>query len=111
MVLIDLDDFKAVNDRAGHGAGDALLQDLGKAWSAQLRLSDLLGRYGGDEFVLSLPGTDAARTADLLTRLHAAHSASWSAGTATARAGDTLAELLGRADAALYQEKRRKHRG
>jgi diguanylate cyclase (GGDEF)-like protein len=108
VVLIDLDGFKAVNDQAGHGAGDALLQELAAAWSAQLRLSDLLGRYGGDEFVLSLPGTDAARVADLLARLHAAHPAAWSAGTATARPGDTLAELVARADTDLYRNKRRK---
>jgi diguanylate cyclase (GGDEF)-like protein len=108
VVLIDLDAFKAVNDQYGHGAGDALLQALAAAWNAQLRMSDLLGRYGGDEFVLSLPGTDAARTTDLLARLRAAHPAAWSAGTATARPGDTLAELLVRADADLYREKRRK---
>ncbi len=111
VVLIDLDDFKAVNDQAGHRAGDALLQALATGWSAQLRLSDLLGRYGGDEFVLSLASTDAARTEDLLARLRAAHPAAWSAGTATARPGDTLAELLVRADADLYRNKRRKRGG
>ncbi len=107
VVLIDLDDFKAVNDQYGHGAGDALLQALAGAWSAQLRMSDLLGRYGGDEFVLSLPGTDAARTEDLLARLRGAHPAAWSAGTATARSGDTLADLLVRADSELYRDKHR----
>jgi diguanylate cyclase (GGDEF)-like protein len=110
VVLIDLDGFKAVNDQAGHGAGDALLQALATAWSAQLRMSDLLGRYGGDEFVLSLPATDAARTEDLLARLRAAHPAAWSAGTATAHRGDTLAELLVRADAELYRNKRSNRR-
>ena len=111
VVLIDLDDFKLVNDQAGHRAGDALLQALAAAWSAQLRMSDLLGRYGGDEFVLSLAGTDAARTEDLLARLRAAHPAAWSAGTATARPGDDLAELLVRADADLYRAKRGKRGG
>ena len=110
VVLIDLDGFKAVNDQAGHGAGDALLQELARAWSAELRASDLLGRYGGDEFVLSLPATDAARVEDLLVRLRAAHPAAWSAGTATAGPRDTLAELLVRADAALYRSKRSRRR-
>jgi diguanylate cyclase (GGDEF)-like protein len=107
VALIDLDDFKSVNDQSGHGAGDALLQALAGAWSAQLRMSDLLGRYGGDEFVLSLPGTDAASAEDLLARLRAAHPAAWSAGIATARSGDTLADLLVRADGDLYRNKRR----
>jgi diguanylate cyclase (GGDEF)-like protein len=111
VALIDLDDFKAVNDRYGHRAGDTLLQALADAWSAQLRLSDLLGRYGGDEFVLSLPATDAGRAEDLLARLRAAHPAPWSAGTATARPGDTLTELLVRADTDLYRNKRRKRGG
>jgi diguanylate cyclase (GGDEF)-like protein len=106
VVLIDLDGFKAVNDRYGHGAGDTLLQALAGAWSAELRMSDLLGRYGGDEFVLSLPDTDAARAEDLLARLRSGHPAPWSAGTATARPGDTLPELLVRADAELYRNKR-----
>ncbi len=61
--------------------------------------------------MLSLPGTDTARAADLLARLRAAHPAAWSAGTATARPGDALADLLVRADSDLYRNKRRKRGG
>jgi diguanylate cyclase (GGDEF)-like protein len=110
VALIDLDGFKIVNDEDGHGAGDALLQALARSWSAELRMADHLGRYGGDEFVLCLPGTDTARVEDLLTRLRGSHPASWSAGTATARPGDTLEDLLLRADTDLYRHKRRSGR-
>jgi diguanylate cyclase (GGDEF)-like protein len=105
VAVLDLDGFKAVNDTGGHAAGDALLRALAAAWRSELRRSDLLGRVGGDEFALCLPGSDAAATADLLRRLRAASAGAWSAGTATARPGETLAEVLARADAALYRQK------
>jgi diguanylate cyclase (GGDEF)-like protein len=108
VAVIDLDDFKRINDEQGHTAGDTLLRTLARRWSGELRLADSLGRYGGDEFVLSLPGTDASRAEDLLDRLRDAHPAAWSAGTATAGPGDTLADLLVRADTDLYREKRRR---
>ncbi|GAB3315868.1 hypothetical protein GCM10027451_31910 [Geodermatophilus aquaeductus] len=105
VAVLDLDGFKAVNDTAGHSAGDALLRSLAAQWSAELRRSDLLGRLGGDEFVLCLPGTDAVRCAELLERLHAVSGSPWSAGTATVRPGEDLDAALVRADAALYREK------
>ncbi|MGY1636544.1 GGDEF domain-containing protein [Geodermatophilus sp. SYSU D00742] len=110
IAVLDLDGFKTVNDEEGHSAGDALLQSLARAWSSELRTADLLGRYGGDEFVLCLPSTDAGSAAELIARLQASHPASWSAGTATAGPGDTLSELLLRADADLYRHKRRSRR-
>jgi diguanylate cyclase (GGDEF)-like protein len=111
VALLDLDGFKEVNDGSGHDAGDALLRELTARWRAQLRLSDLLGRYGGDEFVLCLPDTDAVGATEILARLEASHPFRWSAGTATAAAGDTLASMLARADVALYEQKRRSRAG
>ncbi len=105
VALLDLDGFKAVNDTGGHAAGDALLRSLASGWRGELRRSDLLGRLGGDEFALCLPGSDATTTAELLSRLRAASVGAWSAGTATARAGEDLPAVLARADAALYREK------
>jgi diguanylate cyclase (GGDEF)-like protein len=110
FAIIDLDDFKRVNDREGHGAGDALLRDLTEGWGRRLRRADLLGRYGGDEFVLCLPATDEPGARKILGQLDATHDFAWSVGVATARDGDTLASVLARADADLYLEKRRGRR-
>jgi diguanylate cyclase (GGDEF)-like protein len=106
LAVLDLDDFKDVNDQAGHEAGDALLRDLTARWAAELREADLLGRYGGDEFVLCLPGTDLSGAREILGRLAACHAFRWTAGTASAGRGDTLTALLSRADADLYAKKR-----
>jgi diguanylate cyclase (GGDEF)-like protein len=106
VAILDLDDFKVVNDREGHGAGDRLLREVATQWRVRLRASDLLGRYGGDEFVLCLPGTDGPAAAEILERLDCGLPISWSVGTATAQTGDSLATLLQRADAQLYLGKR-----
>ena len=105
IALLDLDDFKQVNDREGHGAGDALLRDLATGWTTRLRHADLLGRYGGDEFVLCLPATDGDGAAELLAQLEETHPFRWTAGMATVQPGDTLRSVLARADEDLYQRK------
>jgi diguanylate cyclase (GGDEF)-like protein len=106
VAILDLDDFKEVNDRLGHSAGDDLLRDLTSGWTHRLRQADLLGRYGGDEFVLCLPATDRSGAEEILQRLAASHDFAWSGGVATAEEGDTLSSVLARADADLYRHKR-----
>ena len=106
FAILDLDQFKSVNDREGHGAGDALLCELTAGWARRLRSADLLGRYGGDEFVLCLPGTDEHGAWHVLHQLDETHDFPWSVGLASARKDDTLRSVLSRADAHLYQQKR-----
>jgi diguanylate cyclase (GGDEF)-like protein len=105
IAILDLDDFKEVNDRYGHSAGDRLLRQVATQWSARLRASDLLGRHGGDEFVLCLPDTDETGAAEVVGRLGGGLPIDWSVGTATARPGDSLRDLLKRADDQLYLRK------
>ena len=106
VALLDLDNFKAVNDEHGHLAGDDLLRSVAQAWIADLRDGELLGRFGGDEFVLLITGATSAQTWDRLGDLQQTHPASWTAGVAQAREGDQLNDLLTRADLDLLAAKR-----
>lgn len=108
VALIDLDGFKQVNDRDGHAAGDRLLAQLGSSWRDELdEGTEILARLGGDEFALVLPGQGAAAAQEVLARLRASSPIAWSAGVTEWRPGDRLEDCLGRADRALYAEKRR----
>ncbi len=115
ILLIDLDHFKAVNDRFGHGVGDRTLQALAARIVEVLRDVDTLGRWGGEEFVVILPETgfdEALQKAAALcehvaaTPLLADHAITISCGVTNAAAGDDADALLRRADEALYAAKR-----
>jgi diguanylate cyclase (GGDEF)-like protein len=110
LAVIDLDDFKLVNDRGGHAAGDRLLVDLAGVWTALLRPGDLLARFGGDEFVLLVAGAEQEQVETVLARLARAHPASWTAGAVLCLDGESLEQAIDRADARLYvaKEPRRK---
>jgi diguanylate cyclase (GGDEF)-like protein len=106
VTLLDLDHFKRFNDAHGHLAGDRLLKEASAAWSAQLRPTDLLARWGGEEFALALPNTDLEGGLSLLDRLRAStpQAQTFSAGLADA-AGRDATTVMQSADSALYLAK------
>ena len=119
VLMLDLDHFKETNDTHGHLAGDAVLQEVASRLSRTLRTRDLLGRYGGEEFILLLPEADAEQALMIAERLRLAVGATpiragvtsltqtLSIGLATCpEDGATLEALIGRADQALYAAKR-----
>ncbi len=92
VALLDVDHFKRINDDFGHDSGDRVLRTLGSLLRAQARALDCVGRYGGEEFLLVLPGTTAAQAREVLERLRACvESTRWAA--------------VRRADEALYEGK------
>jgi diguanylate cyclase (GGDEF)-like protein len=119
LVLADLDDFKTVNDRHGHAVGDDVLRGFASVLGATVRGTDLAGRWGGEEFVLLLPGADAGGAAQLADRVRSALAertfpgragapvtVTCSFGVAEHRPGDDERELFASADRALYRAKR-----
>jgi len=108
--VLDLDDFKGFNDAHGHIAGDVLLVTVAAAWMSEIRSSDVLARFGGDEFALVLPGTTPPHVEELLDRVRVRTSASFSIGLATWIPGEDLYDALNRADQALFDAKRSRTR-
>lgn len=107
-VIIDLDHFKAHNDRHGHLGGDAALREIGLRWHTHVRDIDLLARIGGEEFGLLLPGCDAREALEVFDRLRADMPAKLtaSAGIAEWHAPQSAQELMQAADRELYRAKR-----
>lgn len=114
LLFVDLDRFKAVNDRFGHRAGDEVLRGFCVAVQKCLRTTDILGRWGGDEFLVLAPGTGLASAMLLGERIRraveahaygAAGTITVSVGVTECRLGDDWDALVERADRALYRAK------
>ena len=118
VALLDIDNFKRLNDELGHAAGDTALKALAQAVSQALRPSDLVARFGGEEFVVLLPDTPLDEASQILTRLQRGLSGSlflheerpvfvtFSAGVTAYRTAEPLEAALERADVGLYEAKR-----
>lgn len=116
LALVDLDNFKHINDTQGHAAGDALLVAASRCMTSAVRNIDIVGRLGGDEFVILLPGTDVHEGTRVLERLHAnlrtllqsfspRVTASVGAVTLSAEMDISVADVLDKADAVMYSVK------
>ncbi len=118
FVMLDLDDFKKLNDSLGHVAGDRALIHLASLVQATVRPTDFIARLGGEEFALLLPATDVGEAATAAERLQREltkrgfqfegrpWTLTFSAGAVQWRSGESLEEMIRRADRALYEAKR-----
>jgi diguanylate cyclase (GGDEF)-like protein len=123
LVIVDMDEFKQVNERHGHLAGDEVLRRVGESLRDSVRAYDLVARYGGDEFAIIAIDADEATAAEVATRavqtIRGALASLGGAGEATVatagvaewRPGDAPEDLIGRADAALLHGKHGGDRG
>jgi diguanylate cyclase len=116
LLMLDLDLFKAINDRHGHPVGDAVLRETAALLATVLRANDVIGRWGGEEFVVIAPETDEVAAEQLAERCRAEladyafdqvpEGVTASIGVASFRSDDTARDLVKRADDALYEAKR-----
>lgn len=107
VAMVDVDRFKAYNDTHGHPEGDRLLARIAGAWRSELRGDDIVGRFGGEEFLVLLPGVDGDVAGRVIERLRSAMptDATCSFGVATWDGSEGASSLVVRADAALYRAK------
>jgi diguanylate cyclase (GGDEF)-like protein len=120
IIMADVDDLKAVNDKFGHGTGDQVLKNIATLFSNVFRQEDIVSRYGGDEFVILLPDTNAATAKKVMARMrkqideynhtHADLPINISMGISTANLGESLSGHLKNADTLMYQEKQERKR-
>jgi diguanylate cyclase (GGDEF)-like protein len=105
VVAIDIDGLREVNNTKGHHAGDAMLASVSRHWIDGVRQHDAIGRTGGDEFLLVLPGTSLEQAKTIVRRLTDESPGAWSAGVAMAKPHDSAESMLERADSRLYEAK------
>ena len=106
VALLDLDHFKAYNDRHGHQAGDRFLKEAAAAWQAVVRKTDMVTRYGGEEFAILLPDCDLEDAMEIADRLRTAQpEGTCSLGIAQWDGREDVTALVARADRALYAAK------
>ncbi|NEX63411.1 GGDEF domain-containing protein [Noviherbaspirillum galbum] len=112
LLLLDLDNFKQVNDTHGHDAGDQVLKDVSDVIQGCIRAGDFAARWGGDEFVVYLAKTDVERAQKVVQRMRATaakrnlHGVTLSIGVTVVDAGEPIADAISRADSAMYRVKR-----
>jgi diguanylate cyclase len=118
VALLDIDDFKSLNDNHGHQAGDSALVHLARVIKSTVRPTDVVCRYGGEEFVILMPGTALQESITAISRLQRELTKrfflhdnqrllmTFSAGVAECKSGETREETIGRADTAMYTAKR-----
>lgn len=115
VILIDIDHFKAINDRFGHQAGDKALIEITGVIRSTVRVTDLVGRWGGEEFLIILPETDLKGGSSLAEKIRARLESAYlgkigrttaSFGVTAFEDGDDIETIVARADAGLYTAKR-----
>jgi diguanylate cyclase (GGDEF)-like protein len=119
VIVLDINDLKAVNDQLGHAAGDQLLRRAGEVVAKLIEKPNCAARIGGDEFALLMPGRDphdgeqmmesVARLVALNNQFYSGAPLSFAMGAATTRSGERLEAAVRRADAAMYAAKRAYH--
>lgn len=115
LIIMDIDHFKRINDTFGHPSGDSVLVEFARVVEANIRASDLLARWGGEEFIILAPHVDSGHLRPLAEKLrHAVEESTFtdigkatcSIGTTAYQAGETVQELIARVDTALYMAKK-----